>query len=185
MVWRIVALFFGVCLIASLAVFVPPAWARWHEGTSYESLLRNPSGALLSSGQGVAESDYVAMLKALDPTAMSAGSVSSTVSTPCQQDVWLYTALVIGYLHLHNVPLWEPAVAALYSTETRDQVRTKAGDTWESLAETYLGNSNLWPLLVLLNCERTVKRGLTPDPGVLVWVADAAKLQATEEAGGQ
>lgn len=174
--WIVFAACSGLLLAVSLAILLPPALAKWREGraTSYEHVLRQglpPSEEAVEVVSSVGAEDFSAFLRSTAP------SFSDPYGDP-----WLFAALVIGYLRLHNVPLWEPAVATLYSTQTRDQVRTKPGDTWSTLAATHLGDANLWPLLVLLNREWTMKRGLALEPGILVSVADAKKL--SEPAGG-
>jgi hypothetical protein len=175
--WRILAMCLGLSLVASLALLLSPALDWWsaERSTSYEQVLRRglpPSDALAAAGSSVEAEDFVAFLNSAAPA-----------SADPYGDPWLFAALVIGYLRLYNVPLWEPAVAASYSPETRDEIRLQAGDTWAMLAESHLGNRDLWPLLILLNRDWITNRGIALDPGWKVQVAEASKLGVVGDGG--
>jgi hypothetical protein len=171
-----------LALVASWATLLPPALVTWRAGsvTSYSTLLRNgvPTTPVPKSASDIDPDDYVAFLSDFAPPTSDPDS-----------DPWLFAALVIGYLRLHNVPLDEVGVAALYSAQTRDWVTTRAGDTWESLAEANAGSVNLWPLLLLLNRQWVAKRGVILEPGRLVAVPLVQRLgltvqsQRAEESG--
>ena len=162
-VLTVLVVLFAVAIILLLLVLFPPASKTWQAKTvtSYTSLLRKglPPTSLADWAADVEESDYSDFLTCLAP-----------VSDDQYGDPWLFAALVLGYLRLHNVPLWEPGVAALYSTQTRDVVITEEGDSWKSLAAEYAGNEQLWPLLWLLNREWIEKRGISLDAGRRIWV---------------
>ena len=74
-------------------------------------------------------------------------------------------AYTIGLLRQYGVPLTSAALAfdaaIVYVAE--------AGDTWESVAETSLGDAALWPMVVLLNMELT-KDGEFVPPGTYLRV---------------
>lgn len=150
-----------LALVVSWAILLPPTLVTWRAGsvTSYSALLRNgvPASPVPRAALDIDASDYVAFL-------------SESAPSTSDSDPWFFAALVIGYLRMHNVPLEELGVAALYSAQTRDWVTTRTGDTWERLADTNAGSADLWPLLLLLNREWVQKRGLTLEPGRLVAV---------------
>lgn len=164
----------GLSLAASWAVLLPPALTAWRarSAISYAALLQTglPSGPETAAGTELSAADYVTFLAELAPQKDDPSA-----------DPWLFAALVVGYLRLHGVPLSEPGVAALYSTQTRDWVTTRAGDTWMSLAQAYAGNAELWPLLVLLNREWVEKRGLGLEAGRLAQVPLVDRLTAPEQ----
>jgi nucleoid-associated protein YgaU len=126
------------------------------------------------SAPDVAGADLAAFLRSMSPATADA-----------RDDPWLFSALVIGYLRLHNAPLWDPAVAALYSTQTRRSVVVAEGDTWSKLASTYLGNAELWPVLLLLNRDWVTVRGLELESGRWIWIADAGALGLSSGRAGE
>jgi len=169
----------SVLLLASLVVLLPPALRAWtsESAATYEALLRAgvpDTIQLRADGQTVSEDDYVEFLTRYAPEPMDADG-----------DPWLFAGLVIGYLRLHNVPLWDPAVAAMYSTETRDWIVVGPSDTWASLARTYAGDESLWPLLLLLNRDWVTRRGLTLDVGRRIMVPLVDRLDVREEDHGE
>jgi nucleoid-associated protein YgaU len=166
------------CLVVSLAVFVPPATRAWRYESScdYDDLLRKglpPSGTLAAVDPDIVKEDFQAFLQS--PVAPD--------SKDPMGDPWLFAALVMGYLRLHNIPLWQPAVASLYSTTTRTKHVVQDGDTWSSLASTYLGDAALWPLLMLLNRDLVTIRGAKLETGRTIYIGDAAWLEAGPEGG--
>jgi len=164
----------ALLLAASWAVLLPPAIRAWQldDGLSYESLLREglpEAGAIAAMENEALADDFIGFL--------------STYGNGETVDTWLFGAQVIGYLRLHNIPLWEAGVAALFSAGTRDVMVIEEGDTWVSLAQRYAGSPSLWPIVILLNKEWIERRGLELDAGYRVWVPMANRLQGRGEDG--
>lgn len=161
--------------LMSLAVLLPPALRAWQNDrdSTFESILKEGVPASVILAQPLDEEqfadDFLSFLERYDH------AEGEDVLDP-----WFFSALVIGYLRLHNVPLWEPGVAALFSTQTRDTVVVQEGNSWESLAAEHVGNEQLWPLLWLLNREWVTRRGIELDVGYQIWVPLLGELVGPE-----
>jgi len=60
-------------------------------------------------------------------------------------------AYTIGLLREYGVPLSSSALAF----RAGDVVVSEFGDTWESVAARAMGESALWPIIILLNMDKT------------------------------
>lgn len=168
----------SAALIVALAVLLPPSLRAWKvdREVTFESILREgvPGSAVLTNSEdekGLA-GDFLGFLERY-------GNADKYEDL----DPWFFSALVIGYLRLHNVPLWESGVAALFSTQTRGIVTTGVGDSWQTLAAEYAGDEQLWPLLWLLNREWIEKRGTQLDAGYRIWVPLVDRLPTDQSEG--
>jgi hypothetical protein len=74
-------------------------------------------------------------------------------------------AYTIGLLREYGIPLSSDVLAFRAATV----VVTEPGDTWESVAERALGDPALWPMVVLLNMEKTESGEFVP-PGTYLRV---------------
>ena len=78
---------------------------------------------------------------------------------------WRATAFVIGYLRSSGVPLDSATLAFDHQTT----YTTVESDTWQTVAEKTLGDASLWPIIVLLNHNRT-QHGEFPPAGTMLRV---------------
>ncbi len=72
-------------------------------------------------------------------------------------------AYTLGLLGAYGVPLTSPVLAY----RALDTYTTRAGDSWESVAEQALDDARLWPIVILLNLELTTEGEFVP-PGTLL-----------------
>ena len=78
---------------------------------------------------------------------------------------WRATAFVIGYLRSSGVPLDSAALAF----ERQTTYTAVESDTWRTVAEKTLGDAGLWPIILLLNHNRT-QHGEFPPAGTMLRV---------------
>lgn len=78
-------------------------------------------------------------------------------------DPWLKALAVTNFLNARGLYLpWEIDWSELI------EHRVQPGETWQSLADTYLGTPALWPIIYLLNAERGGPESLPPAGEVIV-----------------
>jgi len=153
----------SVALGAALIVLLPPARSWWRQAREPVHLQ-----LLVEGGAQTFHQDPAA--RHLSPEEFASFLATFDTGEKAETPKWRFGALLTGYLRLYGVPLWEESVAYCYSTQTRDRVRLEEGETWESLAETYMGASELWPMLMLLNFDWVAKEGVGPSPGWVIQV---------------
>ena len=78
---------------------------------------------------------------------------------------WRATAFVIGYLRSSGVPLHSAALAF----ERQTTYTAVGSDTWRTVAQKTLGDADLWPIIILLNHNRT-QHGEFPPAGTMLRV---------------
>jgi len=74
-------------------------------------------------------------------------------------DPWQRSLIIASSLSSHGVRIPEGVGWDNLSSYT-----VQPGDTWERISDHELSDSSLWPLLFLLNAERSLPDG-TPSPG--------------------
>lgn len=84
-------------------------------------------------------------------------------------------AYTIGLLRQIGVPLSSAAIAFDAATS----YVAEAGDTWETVAVKTLGDGALWPMVVLLNLERTTDGEFVP-PGTYLFVPKTIPLEGAQ-----
>jgi nucleoid-associated protein YgaU len=83
-------------------------------------------------------------------------------------------AYTIGLLREYGVPLSSTALAFRAATI----LVTEPGDTWESAAAKSLGDPALWPMIVLLNLEKTQDGEFVP-PGTYLRVPQLSLVEGS------
>jgi hypothetical protein len=84
-------------------------------------------------------------------------------------------AYTIGLLRQIGVPLSSAAIAFDAATS----YVAEAGDTWETVAVKTLGDGALWPMVALLNLERTTDGEFVP-PGTYLFVPKTIPLEGAQ-----
>jgi len=78
-------------------------------------------------------------------------------------DPWLKALVIANFLNLRGLYLtWEIDWRQLI------EHRVQPGETWQSLAETYLGTATLWPVIYLLNAREEPPDSLPPVGEIIV-----------------
>ena len=96
---------------------------------------------------------------------LSPESLVDKLDSMAGYEPWRATAFVIGYLRAAGVPLGKASLAF----EHQKTYTTQASDTWRTVAKKTLGDADLWPIIVLLNHNRT-QNGEFPPIGTILRV---------------
>ena len=140
--------------VAALVVLLPAAIRGWERGDTsqfewLQSQLFIPETVSTLSAQPLDEGSF-----SEDLVAIAEAFRYSTVSDP-----WLLPLVFVGYLQLRGVPLWLDSVGGLCKLDNRRHILVRDGDTWGSLADQYLSDTRLWPLLMALNFDYVRRNG--------------------------
>ena len=150
----------AVTLALCLALLLPPALRHW----SQERQARVPTGT--TSIRGLPQEQLPPELRLEDTPQAILQAIDLFSGYPPSRAM----AMSIGFLRAVGVPLGEGGAAF----ERVDTYVTQPGDSWESVAGRFLGTEALWPILILLNRERT-ERGEFPPVGTVLRVPEPFK----------
>lgn len=142
-----------VLLISSLALHNTPA-----------------HGAFKSSGDMVAKGSPLAVANVPAASVLTPKSLVARLDAMGGYDMWRAAAFIIGYLRAAGVPLESVSLAF----EQQTIYVTGEDDTWETVSQKVLGDKDLWPIIILLNRDRTVN-GEFPPVGTLLRVPAPAE----------
>ncbi len=135
----------SAALVAAICILAPPAFREWSRANTAET---RPTDVSSLQVKETPVPEYVSQpLSAATPQALVA-----TIDSLSGYPYWRAAATILGLLRSAGVPLDHPSVAFEHA---RAYV-VRPGDTWESIAQEELGESALWPLVVLLNRDATV-----------------------------
>jgi nucleoid-associated protein YgaU len=141
----------GTCL----ALLLPPALQHWR-GEPQPPLA---GGAMVARGTPISNAGWE------NHPDLTPESFVQRLEEMKDYEPWRAIAFTIGYLHAEGVPLGDDSLA--FKHQTTYVVRE--GDTWGAVAQQALGNEELWPIIILLNHDRTVN-GEIPPPGTILRV---------------
>lgn len=122
-------------------------------------------GQMVAKGDSTITSSSTAIVSELTPALLV-----ERLDSMSEYEAWRATAFVIGYLRAAGVPLDSPSLAFEHQTT----YTTLSSDTWQSVAHKTLGDAGLWPIIILLNHNRT-EHGEFPPVGTILRVPASAK----------
>lgn len=121
--------------------------------------------AIVSDGSMVAKGESSIQSSTSSRVELTPASLVERLDAMAGYEPWRAAAFVIGYLRAAGVPLGSASLAFEHQTT----YTTEAGDTWRTVAKKTLGDRNLWPIIVLLNHNRT-QHGEFPSAGTILRV---------------
>ena len=147
----------AVGLIITLSVILPLHY------------LAEKSPAIIpTDGQMVAKGDALIETGVNAPSELTPSALVEKLDSMAGYEQWRAAAFVIGYLRSAGVPLGSGAL----SFERQTTYTTQVNDTWRMVAEKAVGDWNLWPIIILLNHDRT-DHGEFPPAGTILRVPEA------------
>ncbi len=144
----------AAALIIALAVIIP-----LHYLPGESAVIIPADGQFIAKGEPTIASTTTVV------TELTPGSLVDRLDSMAGYEPWRAMAFIIGYLRATGVPLESASLAFDHQTT----YTTESGDTWRMVAKKTLGNSDLWPIIILLNHNRT-QHGEFPPVGTLLRV---------------
>lgn len=120
-------------------------------------------GAHKSNGNMVAKGGPLAVANVPSTSVLTPKSLIEKLDAIGGYDTWRAAAFIIGYLRAAGVPLESVSIAFEHQTI----YVTGDDDTWETVSQKVLGDKDLWPIIILLNRDRTVNGEFPPVGTVL------------------
>ncbi len=155
-VWRI-AISSVVTIAITLAVGIPllrgPVVATSGRLVSLTNQVHTLQGQVNALAQG-----QINIFNNAAPSKVTLEELSQlSEKTKTIPDPWLKALFITVFLNEHGI-----RVPGNFNWQHLQTYTIHTGDTWESLAATYLGNKRWWPLIWLLNAKQMSSKPLTP-----------------------
>ncbi|MCD6495348.1 zf-HC2 domain-containing protein [Candidatus Bipolaricaulota bacterium] len=122
-------------------------------------------GQMIAKGEQTIESTDAAIV------ALTPRSLVDKLDSLAGYEPWRATAFVIGYLRAAGIPLDSASLVFEHQTT----YITQSGDTWRTVAQEALADGDLWPIIILLNHNRT-QHGEFPPVGTILRIPALAQV---------